>query len=212
MNLGEIKRLLYEAVLRYHPKAAIVWEKTKGVTPRPPYITLGYHNLNRALFTLSDDDGIHRYYNYSLTFEVNLYTDGRELTEDGEGIGAYENTAVEDLEEFVRFLDSEEMTDELARHGVTILVEPPIRDLSELIGDIRFQYRAMAEFTVSFMGASDGRYGISGNKVVPNPSGGGTIEMAEAVDEFIEEAEINEEEGKRASVFRMPSDDLAGDA
>lgn len=70
----------------------------------------------------------------------------------------------------------------------------------------------MAEFTVSFMGASDGRYGISGNKEVPNPSGGGTIEMAEAVDEFIEEAEINEEEGKRVSVFRMPSDDLAGDA
>ena len=36
MTLKEIKQLLYEVVARYHPGAMIVWEKTKGVTPKPP--------------------------------------------------------------------------------------------------------------------------------------------------------------------------------
>lgn len=42
----------------------MVWTKTKGVTPKPPYITLGYSNLNRSAFPLSDDEREHRYYNY----------------------------------------------------------------------------------------------------------------------------------------------------
>lgn len=192
MRLGEVKQLLYETVVRYHPGAMVVWEKTKGVTPRPPYITLGYRNLERSQFTLEDEDGAHRYYNYSFTFEINLYTAGRELRVNGSGSGAYENTALEDMEEFVRFLDSPATTDDLARGGITVIVNPPIRDLSEVIGDTRFNYRSMAEFTVTFTGTADGWYGISGKDEIPNPSGGGTAKMAESIDEFIEEAEIKE--------------------
>lgn len=190
MRLGEVKQLLYETVVRYHPGAMVVWEKTKGVTPRPPYITLGYSNLERSLFALEDEDSAHRYYNYSFTFEINLYTAGRELKVNDGGSGAYENTALEDMEEFVRFLDSPATTDDLARGGITMIVNPPIRDLSELIGDTKFNYRSMAEFTVSFTGTADGQYGISGKDEIPNPSGGGTVKMAEDIDEFIEETEI----------------------
>lgn len=193
MTLGEVKQLLYEVVVMYHPEALVVWEKTKGVTPKPPYITLGYSNLNRSIFPLSDDEGEHRYYNYSFTFEINLYTVGKEIKADGVGTGAYENTAVEDLEEFVRFLDSEEMTDSLAGKDVTIIMNPPIRDLSELIGDTKFNYRAMCEFTVTFVGSANGRYGVSGSKEIPNPSGGGLKEFTEAEDFVIEEISIQEE-------------------
>ena len=193
MNLGEVKQLLYEAVVKYHPGAMVVWEKTKGVTPKPPYITLGYSNLNRSLFPLSDDEGTHKYYNYSFTFEINLYTVGKPVKDDSEKVLYYENTAVEDLEEFVRFLDSEEITDELAKKNVTIVINPPVRDLSELIGDTKFNYRSMAEFTVTFVGLADGRYGVSGNKMVPNPSGGGLKEFTEAENSVIEEVIIKEE-------------------
>lgn len=193
MNLGEVKQLLYETVVRYHSGAMVVWEKTKGVTPKPPYITLGYSNLNRSLFPLSDDEGTHKYYNYSFTFEINLYTVGKPVKDDSEKVLYYENTAVEDLEEFVRFLDSEEMTDELAEKNVTIVVNPPVRDLSELIGDTKFNYRSMAEFTVTFVGLADGMYGVFGSKSVPNPSGGGLHEFAEAEISVIEEVIIQEE-------------------
>ena len=55
MTFSEVKKFIYELVKRYHPGAMVVWTKTKGVTPKPPYITLGYSNLNRSAFPLSDE-------------------------------------------------------------------------------------------------------------------------------------------------------------
>ena len=52
MTFSEVKKFIYELVKRYHPGAMVVWTKTKGVTPKPPYITLGYSNLNRSSFPL----------------------------------------------------------------------------------------------------------------------------------------------------------------
>lgn len=191
MTFSEVKKILYELVKRYHPAAMVVWSKTKGVTPKPPYITLGYSNLNRSAFTLSDDEGEHKYYNYDFVFEINLYTVGKEIkTNTG---SYYENTAMEDLEEFVRFLDSEGITDELSEKNVTIVFNPPIRDLSELIGDTKFNYRSMCEFTVSFVGSADGKYGVADNQTIPNSSGGGLKEFAEAETFAIEEVRIQEE-------------------
>lgn len=193
MNLGEVKQLIYEKVVQYHPGALVVWQKTKGVTPMPPYITLGYSNLERSLFPLSDDENEHRYYNYTFTLEINLYTVGKERKVNGAGTVFYENTAVENLEEFVRFLDSEAITDELAMKEVTVVLTPPIRDLSELIGDTKFNYRSMAEFTVAYVGLADGGYGVRGSGTVPNSSGGGLKEFAETEISAIKEIKIKEE-------------------
>lgn len=190
MTFSDVKKLFYRIVKKYHPNAVVVWTKTKGVTPMPPYITIGYSNLNRSAFPLSDESRNHRYYNYDVLFEINLYTVGREIKSDSGSY--YENTAVEDLEEFIRYLDSDEITEELAKNNVTIVMNPPIRDLSELIGDTKFNYRSMCEFTVSYVGLADGRYGISGNQAVPNPSGGGTKDMADITIETIEDIEITE--------------------
>ena len=177
MTFSEVKKFIYELVKRYHPGAMVVWTKTKGVTPKPPYITLGYSNLNRSAFPLSDDEREHRYYNYDFTFEINLYTVGREVKAGNSSY--YENTAVEDLEEFIRFLDSDGITEELAKKDVTIVMNPPIR--------------SMCEFTVSYVGLADGKYGVLESKAVPNPSGGGKKEFAEVETYAIEEIKIQEE-------------------
>lgn len=190
MTFSEVKKFLYKLVKRYHPGAMVVWEKTKGVTPKPPYITLWYSNLNRSTFPLYDDENEHRYYNYYFIFEINLYTVGKKVTTGNTSY--YENTAVEDLEEFIRYLDSEEIIDELSEKDVTIVMNPPIRDLSEVIGDTKFNYHSMCEFTVSYVGVADGQYGVLGNKIVPNTSGGGTDLMAQEEIPAIVEVKINE--------------------
>ena len=192
MNFGEVKQLLYETVVRYHPGAMVVWEKVGGVTPMPPYITIGYSNLIRSQFPMSDGERVHRYYNYSFRFEINLYTVGKPIKDDSDKTIYYENTAVEDMEEFVRFLESEAITDELAEKDVTVVFDPPIRDLSELIDDTKFNYRSMEELTVTFAGLADGEYGVLGNTLVPNSSGGGLQEFTEAETGIIEEVEIGE--------------------
>ena len=76
MNLGEVKQYLYNLVAMYHPGATIVWTKTGGVKPKAPFISLTYSNLYRSQFPLADDEE-DNYYNYSMTFEINLYTKGK---------------------------------------------------------------------------------------------------------------------------------------
>lgn len=193
MTLGDAKKLIYETVGSYFPGAMIVWEKTKGVTPKPPYITLGYKNLERSLFPLKDDEGEHRYYNYAFTLEMNLYTIGKEIEVNGTPTGSYENTALEDIEEFIRYLDSEEITDKLSDKEISVVLNPPIRDLSEIIGSTKFNYRSMCEFSVTFVGLADGLYGVQGSKMIPNSSGGGLETFADTEMPAIENVIIQEE-------------------
>ena len=193
MNIGEVKQCLYDLVAMYHPGATIAWTKTGGVKPKAPFISLAYSNLERSQFPVTNDEG-DNYYNYSMTFEINLYTKGKPVKEDTETY--YENTAVEDLDEFIRFLDSPKISDITSGNNVTIVFNPPVRDVSELIGDTKFNYRSMAEFTVSFTDLASGEYGIHNKTNVPNPSGGGTQESAGAVIEPIESVAIEEDAGE----------------
>lgn len=188
MTVGEVKQFLYELVLLYHPNDMIKWTKTGGVKPKPPFIALAVRNLERSSFPITSESGIN-YYNYSMLFEINLYTVGKLIT----GTSAYENTAIDDLEEFVRFLDSETITDKIAQSNICIQLNSPINDLSELIGDTKFNYRSMAEFIVTFTGKAEGRYGVAGAATIPNSSGGGNADYAEAETYEIKEVEIKEE-------------------
>lgn len=190
MNIGEVKQYLYNLVAMYHPGATIAWTKTGGVKPKEPFISLAYSNLERSQFPNMNDEG-DNYYNYSMIFEINLYTKGKAVSAENDTY--YENTAVEDLDEFIRFLDSPKVSDITSGDNVTIVFNPPVRDVSELIGDTKFNYRSMAEFTVSFTDKASGEYGVRNKTVVPNPSGGGTQEYAGAVIEPIESVVIEED-------------------
>lgn len=189
MTIGEAKQFLYDLVSMYHPKALIVWTKTKGVTPRPPYITLSHSSVERNRFPIVDDEG-EKWYSYSFVLEINLYTVGKAINVEGGTM--YENTAVEDLEEFIRFIDSDGISDLTQKKNITIMQNAPIRDLSELIGDTKFNYRSMTEFVVTFTDKVSGEYGVQ-NKTSPNPSGGGTAEFSEAETYNIEKVVIKEE-------------------
>lgn len=187
MNIGEVKQFLYDLAAIYHPGATVAWSKTGGAKPKSPFLSLTYRNLERSLFPVTNDEG-NSCYNYSMIFEINLYTNGKEVKAGDETY--YENTAVEDLDEFVRFLDSPKITDIASEKGVTIVLNPPIRDVSGLIGDTKFNYRSMAELAVTFMDEAPGGYGVHNKTVVPNPSGGGTLGYAGAVIEPIESVAV----------------------
>lgn len=72
--------------------------------------------------------------------------------------GNYANTAASDLQDFFNYLDSEEVVNRLAAHGMDISLEPPVRDLTNLQNDSKYRYRAMAEATVSFSQEANGRW------------------------------------------------------
>lgn len=192
MTVGEVKQFFYNLVSEYHPAATVVWAKTKGVMPKPPFLSIAYGNMERTVFPMKDEKA-ESYYNCSMRFEINLYTIGKPLKDEKGMVYAYENTAVEDLEEWIRFLASEAIIDRMANAGITILLDSPIHDLSELIYDMKFNYRAMAEFIVTFVEKATGRYGLEGITILPNSSGGRTLEYIQAKTYEIKEIEIKEE-------------------
>lgn len=191
MNLAEVKEKLYDLTAMFFKGATVMWAEQINTKPALPYITLKCGNADRTTFPVDDGDG-GRAYQEKTMFEVNLYTKGQPVTA-GDGVtGNYANTAVSDLTEFTIFLDSDETVNIIAGCGMDVMLIPPVRDLSDLQNDSKYRYRAMAEFSVSYLHGADGYYGISGMPLIPNSSGGGSKDMADAAVETIETIEIAE--------------------
>lgn len=177
MDLGAVKGAIHDMTAMFFAGAGVIWAEQVNTVPALPYVTLKMGSLNRNALVLVDDDG-ERYYQCDTTVQIDLYTKGRPVTTGDMATGNYANTAVSDLMDFFDFLESEEITDRMAGMGISMALMPPIRDLTGLQNDSRYRYRAMAEASVSFSVEADGVYGMSGMAVVPNDSGGGTVEMA----------------------------------
>lgn len=165
----------------------------------PEMELIHYEKYDYVMIVCKNELDYNRFYPCSTLLEINLYTKGKAVTVAENVTGNYANTAASDLQDFFNYLDSEEIVDKLAAHGMDISLEPPVRDLTNLQNDSKYRYRAMAEATVSFSQEANGRYGIGGMDA-PNASGGGSAEMADATSGVIEEVEISEEtyEGGKA--------------
>lgn len=193
MNLNDAKDIIFDMVEMFFPKTVILWEEQNATKPAPPYISLKTRNLNRNLHQILDDDGT-KIYNCDTMLEINLYTKGKKVSSGKNTTASYVNTATSDMMDFCNFLESEFGTNYLSSRDLTILLSPPIRDLSDLENDSKYRYRSMAEFQVSFVEIADGLYGVSNMQKAPNSSGGGSEDMVSETIEKIEDIEIIYEE------------------
>ncbi len=192
MTLEKVKEQICKITEFYFTGATVLWAELANTKPPLPYVTLKIGHLDRTAFPIEEEtEERERSYQCSTILEVNLYTRESMITEE-KVTGSYANTALSDLTSFTNFLESEEITDRLAKDGIAISLMPPARDLSFLENETAYRYRAMAEYAVSFVIQADGAYGIGGMEI-PNWSGGGTKEMAETPIEAIKEVEIETE-------------------
>jgi len=193
MNLETVKKTIRDITVMFFQGASVIWTDQQNTAPTLPYVTLKTGSINRTLFALNDSED-ERYYPVSVPLEIQLYTKGR-LIEATKGVKTtpnYSNTATSDLLDFFKFLDSDFVVDMLADKGITILLNPPVRDLTEIQNDRSHRFRAMAEATVSYPEDASGKYGIGGMFNVPNASGGGTEEMVNTMAETYTSVEITE--------------------
>ena len=191
MNLEMVESALYEVTAMFFKEATVAWAEQNMTVPKPPYVTLKTGNVSKTTFPVTDEDG-NRYYPCSTVMEINLYTKGRPVKVGNNVTGNFANTSVSDMLDFFKFIESDYITDYLAGKGVSIMLNPPVRDLAQLQNDRTYRYRSMAEATVSWSESANGPYGIGGMDTVPNYSGGGTKDMAEAETDTFVETEIME--------------------
>jgi len=160
MTQSELKQKLYDLVREYFGKASVIWGKVKVVSPAPPQIVLNMGAVTRHYLPIVKwaDGVIVNGFPSKTTLQIDLYTKGAPL-QSGSGVtAAYENTAVNDLTDFVNYLESPYIDDWRERHDVSISCRH-ITDLTELINGTTWDYRAMVELEIGFTQTAVGHTG-----------------------------------------------------
>ena len=110
MTIKEAKERMLGLVASYFGKGHVFMAGAKMARKVEPYITVqltGYNRGNTSIFiTDKDDEYTRSHYRINASFHVNLYTKGRNLANSSE-YAEYENTALEDMEDFANYVESE---------------------------------------------------------------------------------------------------------
>lgn len=150
MTLNQLKAVLYERFTAYWSGATVVWGATDKVKPPAPLVVLRLGTVTRATQPITQmiKGIVFSAYPSELPLQVDLFTQGEAVEVDGEEY--YENTAASDLLDFVNFIDSPATIEWSDRHDVGIALLGGVQDLSEVINDSQWQYRAMVELRLAF--------------------------------------------------------------
>ena len=194
MRLYDLKESLHDLVSRYFQQATVIWANEVSTKPSLPLVMLRLGNLSRQSFPSEEpvEDGSVRYYGSTVDLEVQVFSKGGKIG------GGYSDDTVADLNEFLLYLESPEITDELFGKDLAIDIGTPVQSIPALLGEAKNEFRAMTELTVSFTQETTGAYGIRRpeeelEEWSPTSAGGGSHEQVSKENEIIEEVEFEEE-------------------
>jgi hypothetical protein len=205
LNQRELKNHLYELVSTYFAGATVIWAQTNTVKPPAALVTLKTGLITRTLYPIMEvRNGVScGYYPSKTALEINLFTKGAPIVSEGETI-AYENTAVADLTEFLNFVGSPHVIAWCLERDIDITPSSDVLDVTALISDTQWEYRAMVELEIDFVQYAIGATGILDETSIvdggidpkwngPTPSGGGTQELADKDIGYFQSVEVEKE-------------------
>lgn len=175
MTISQAQQRLYEVIRDFYGTEHVFWAGAKMTTRPSPYCTIQFLNTDWEDHPVKAMEGenwvTHRDINCPV--DINLYTKGKTLSESAFDL-SYGNTALNDLSTLAAYLESDGITEELGEMSVAIEIKP--KDVSALLKESQYQYRAMMELRVGFTDKEYGRYGMNG-RIMPDASGGGNEDM-----------------------------------
>ena len=151
MTHGELKAAIEKLVSSYFGTASVVWGSVRGVKPTSPLIVLNLGAIRRHYLPIRVGvQGVPTdSYASTTTLQVDLYTQGKRVGEIPGVLSPHENTAVNDLTDFLNFLNSVWVDEWCDVHDVSLLANN-VSDLTEVINDTSWDYRAFLEVEVGF--------------------------------------------------------------
>lgn len=220
MTLAELKKLLVQLTQTYFAGATVTYAKQSFVAkPGSPLVTLTTGSVNRSRnppVKIIEGTPV-AFYPASVPVQIDLFTHGRQEEVAPGFTPIAENTAEDDMLAFESFLNSPFVTQWCHQHDIAIVVPTAVQDLTGLVHDTNYEFRAMLEiavyFTMTAIGItgtldidsvkhSDGEDDIQADDVIniepqvtPTPSGGSS-EMTAHEGEYFTNAEINNRPAK----------------
>lgn len=152
MTVRELRRHIEKMCCLYF-RFPPTWTGRDRVAKQLPALLLSLRNIQTAQFPHVEwRDGIEVYsYPTTALLEINLYTKGMCGESEKGKMGIRENTAVDDLAAFSLFLQSQAATELNVEADVAIVPNGTVTDVSSVLDSGQNSYRAMAEFSVSFL-------------------------------------------------------------
>lgn len=153
MDVGEARKVIYDLTKFYFQNAAVTYAKQSfRVKPTKPLVTLSFGSITRPLnppVKVIDGRPV-SFYPSTMMVQIDLFTKGKQRNI-AEGITpVMENTAANDLMKFADFLGSEYAVQYCHKKDIAIVLLNTVQDLTDLINDTNFEYRAMLELELRF--------------------------------------------------------------
>jgi hypothetical protein len=111
------------------------------------------------------------YYPSMVMLQVDLFTKGEPIVEETGATTAKINTAVDDLTAFLNYVGSNFVKDWCDTHDIT-LIPSVVRNLTGIVDDTSWEYRAMTELEVRFTQTAVGYAGLMFDGGMPFYSNG----------------------------------------
>lgn len=219
MTHSELKRLLEKLVSTYFGGTDPVWGMVKSVNPSVPLVVLNLGSIIRHYQPINlNSNGVPvGVYPSKTTLQIDLYTKGRQTSTSSGVMAAFDNTAVNDLTDFLNFINSPFVDNWCGINDISLLANQ-VRDLTGLINDTSWDYRAMLELEIGFTQTAAGFSGImfedgaklddDGNPLdagddpfTPTPSGGRTQDLADDFTGWFEAVETEYEKEESSNVY-----------
>ena len=156
MTLDEVKIKLFDLASEYFAplleRGNLIWGRSKLVNPGSPMVALTIGAVTRASMPIRTyiNGIVHDSWPSNTTLYVELFTKGEEQESDAENqSNANDNTALNDLTDFVNFLNSV-YVDQWSYTNDIAVSATNIRDLSAIVNVSSRSYRAAVEVSISF--------------------------------------------------------------
>lgn len=222
MDIKGVREAMLELTKYYFQNATVIHGRQSHVAKQgKPLVTLYTGVVTRPLNppTKIIDGRPVGFYPSSVPVQIDLFTLGQKKELAHGFTPVMENTAADDMLSFVNFLNSEYAVQFCHQKDIAIVVPNTVQDLTGLINDTSYEYRAMIEVIVYFTSVAVGYSGtlsvdsithksesgetVSGGDVqaegailtpelVVTPSGGGNEEVLTDEEGYFTNVEINE--------------------
>ena len=153
MTLSGLREELRKLTKLYFTGAEVSFSKQSfRAKPKTPFISLTMGAISRPINPpiITIDGRPVAVYPASTAIQVDLYTNGKQTEAEKGFTPIVENTAAEDLLGFASFLNSEYAVGWCHQRDLAILVPNTVQDMTGLVSDTNFEFRAMMEVTVYF--------------------------------------------------------------
>lgn len=153
MNPTEVYKLFRDKLEEQFTGYTVTLSRqSRAVKPGLPLISITPGNVRRPQAPTYDfsDDGFPGYYVSRMPITIDIFTNGEAVTDDDGSVVGYANTAMKELLMVLNYLNSISCVEWCSLNDISILIEGEAQDITGLVNDSNYEYRARQEVGVYF--------------------------------------------------------------